>query len=269
VIAQPRPASTVCLVRDGDAGLEVLMVRRGRTARFMGGAWVFPGGVVDPVDGGEGARAVMSGAVAPLDLPWVAAGLRELVEEVGIWLTVEPLEALPTARLRDADVYEEALRRGARFDAGGLAYFSNWITPAMIPVRFDTRFYAAIANGEHIPDPDPAELEAAEWVAPSEVLEQARAAERTVPLPTVMTLEQIGAFSTADAFLAFARDRDEVPAVLPRARVGDGGRVRVVLPGEPGYDELGDAPPDPGTLSGAARAAAARGHLAEVADHEG
>ncbi len=47
----PRPATTTLIVRDGDSGLEVLMVRRSMQASFMPGAYVFPGGAVDAADG--------------------------------------------------------------------------------------------------------------------------------------------------------------------------------------------------------------------------
>jgi 8-oxo-dGTP pyrophosphatase MutT (NUDIX family) len=46
-VTKARPASTVIPVRDGDAGLELLLVQRNPEARFMGGAWVFPGGAVN------------------------------------------------------------------------------------------------------------------------------------------------------------------------------------------------------------------------------
>ena len=45
-VTEARPASTVIAVRDGDQGLEVLLVQRNPASRFMGGAWVFPGGAV-------------------------------------------------------------------------------------------------------------------------------------------------------------------------------------------------------------------------------
>jgi len=45
-VTEPRPASTVIPVRDGEDGLELLLVQRNPEARFMGGAWVFPGGAV-------------------------------------------------------------------------------------------------------------------------------------------------------------------------------------------------------------------------------
>jgi 8-oxo-dGTP pyrophosphatase MutT (NUDIX family) len=67
----PRPAATVILLRGGAEALEVLLVQRNPEARFMGGAWVFPGGAVNRVDG-RGDRALR------------AAALRELAEEAGI-----------------------------------------------------------------------------------------------------------------------------------------------------------------------------------------
>src|SRR3982074_3776557 len=52
----PRLAATVMLVRGGSETLEVLLVQRNPHARFMGGAWVFPGGAVDRHEG-QGGRA--------------------------------------------------------------------------------------------------------------------------------------------------------------------------------------------------------------------
>jgi 8-oxo-dGTP pyrophosphatase MutT (NUDIX family) len=65
--ATPRQAATVIVLRGG-AGLDVLLVRRNPDARFMGGAWVFPGGALDA---GESPRA---------------AGVREVAEEASIEL---------------------------------------------------------------------------------------------------------------------------------------------------------------------------------------
>ncbi len=66
---EPRQAATVIVLRGDAEGLEVLLVRRNPEARFMGGAWVFPGGAVD---GGEDHRT---------------AGVREVAEEAGVTLT--------------------------------------------------------------------------------------------------------------------------------------------------------------------------------------
>jgi len=77
-----RLAATAIMVRDGDDGLEVLLVQRNPEQRFMGGAWVFPGGSVhDDDDGGDPA----------------AAALRELGEEAGIDLA-DVEELVPFSR---------------------------------------------------------------------------------------------------------------------------------------------------------------------------
>jgi len=80
----PRPAATVIVLRGGAAELEVLLVQRNPEARFMGGAWVFPGGAVDREEGqGDGALR--------------AAALRELEEEAGIVLA-DPTALVPYSR---------------------------------------------------------------------------------------------------------------------------------------------------------------------------
>ena len=79
-----RPAATVIVLRGGGDTLEVLLVKRNPDSRFMGGAWVFPGGAVDR-DEGEGDQALR------------AAAVRELSEEAGIALR-SPAELVPFSR---------------------------------------------------------------------------------------------------------------------------------------------------------------------------
>jgi 8-oxo-dGTP pyrophosphatase MutT (NUDIX family) len=69
----PRLAATVLLLRGGGDRLEVLLAKRTPAARFMAGAWVFPGGSVSAEDG-EGPGALR------------AAAVREVAEEVGVQL---------------------------------------------------------------------------------------------------------------------------------------------------------------------------------------
>ncbi len=69
----PRQAATVIVLRGGRDTLEVLLVRRNPAQRFMGGAWVFPGGAVDTGDG-EG------------DTAHRLAGVREVPEEAALEL---------------------------------------------------------------------------------------------------------------------------------------------------------------------------------------
>ena len=77
-----RLAATVLLLRDaeGDGALEVLMTRRSPNASFAPGAYVFPGGKVDPEDADA-----------------TAAALREAHEEIGLDARyVQVLGTLPT-----------------------------------------------------------------------------------------------------------------------------------------------------------------------------
>ena len=53
---EPRQAASVIVLRGGATALEVLLLRRDPAARFMPGAWVFPGGAVDECDVAEGER---------------------------------------------------------------------------------------------------------------------------------------------------------------------------------------------------------------------
>jgi 8-oxo-dGTP pyrophosphatase MutT (NUDIX family) len=80
----PRPAATVIVLRGGDSALEVLLVKRNPDARFMGGAWVFPGGAVDRSEG-QGDAALR------------AAAVREVAEEAGIRLP-SPEQLVPYSR---------------------------------------------------------------------------------------------------------------------------------------------------------------------------
>jgi 8-oxo-dGTP pyrophosphatase MutT (NUDIX family) len=80
----PRLAATVIVMRGGATALEVLLVKRNPEARFMGGAWVFPGGAVDR-DEGHGDDALR------------AAAVREVDEEAGIRLP-SPGELVPFSR---------------------------------------------------------------------------------------------------------------------------------------------------------------------------
>jgi 8-oxo-dGTP pyrophosphatase MutT (NUDIX family) len=83
-VTTPRLATSVIVLRGEDRGLEVLLVQRNPASRFMGGAWVFPGGAVDAADG-EGEAALR------------AAGVREVAEEAGIAIA-DPAELVPFSR---------------------------------------------------------------------------------------------------------------------------------------------------------------------------
>jgi len=282
-----RAAATIMLVRDGteaaEAPLEVLMVRRNLRSDFVGGAYVFPGGGVDPADSGPDAEALCAGRVdagasALLGLGagglgyWVAA-LRECFEEAGVLLAYT--DGRHTGPLLSLAVGEHAERFAAqrrqlndgtlnflelcrdenlRLAVDGVHYFAHWVTPKGAPRRYDTRFFVAAAPPDQTPAHDAGETIAEEWIRPAEALRRHREAEFELIFPTIRNLQAIGRFATAGALLEAAAAAGRPPVIEPRV-VADGNGVRILLPGDPGYDE---APDDhggaPGDFNDAVRA---------------
>jgi hypothetical protein len=100
-------------------------------------------------------------------------------------------------------------------------------------VRFDTRFYVALAPAHSSPEPDAGEITEVAWMAPKGALDRHRAGELDLVFPTVRNLESLLPHSTAEEVLAAARARVVEP-ILPKV-VAEADGWRVVLPGEPGY----------------------------------
>jgi len=230
-----RRASTICLVRDAP-DLEVLMVRRPWTSRFMPGVWVFPGGAVDDADSDPPASFGLAD-------DWTVAALRELIEETGIWITSDgALQRSPTSA-----AFDDVASSGITLDAAALAYFANWITPEVFPLRFDTRFFLAVV-GDGVPgEVDGDELVDVAWIHPADALRREAGGEWDVAFPTRKTLELLGTESSAVDLLARFREMGTVPPVQPRLFVGEG-EARIVLPGEDIFDDIGDDQRDPDLL---------------------
>jgi 8-oxo-dGTP pyrophosphatase MutT (NUDIX family) len=195
-IATPRPAASVIPLRRGGKHAE-----RGLEVlllRRSEQASFMPGVWVFP-----------GGAVDPEDgegeAGFRACALRELTEEASIELE-GPDELVP---------------------------FSHWITPEVVPVRFDTWFYLALAPAHSAPEPDGSETTEAAWWEPRVALEAHRDGELELVFPTIKQLESLGDHATSDEALEAARGRPVEP-ILPKV-IGEGAQRRVVLPGEPGY----------------------------------
>ena len=120
-------------------------------------------------------------------------------------------------------------------DPAALVKFSRWITPPEVVVRFDTHFFLAALPPGQEPSIDREEIVDEGWFAPDEALAAHQRGDIALVFPTIKHLEQLAAFASADALLAHARGR-EVGPVQPRV-VTEGGRGRIILPGEPGYDD--------------------------------
>jgi 8-oxo-dGTP pyrophosphatase MutT (NUDIX family) len=120
-------------------------------------------------------------------------------------------------------------------DPGALVKFSRWITPAEVRTRFDTHFFLAPLPAGQEPRVDGEECVDLGWFTPAAALEAHRREQILLVFPTIKHLEQLHAFHSADELLAHARGR-EVQPIQPRVVV-EGEVARVLLPGEPEYDD--------------------------------
>ena len=131
---------------------------------------------------------------------------------------------------RTAAVRELAEEAGITLDADELVAYSRWITPKVVPIRFDTRFYLALAPAHSPPKPDGSETVDAGWFGPEDALERHRGGELSLVFPTIKHLESLVGFANATEALEAARRR-EVKPVEPEV-VGEGEERRIVLPDE-------------------------------------
>jgi len=243
-----RRASTMCLVRDAPE-LQVLMVQRPHTSRFMPSTWVFPGGAVDESD------ASPPSTFASTD-DWRVAAVRETAEEVGLWLTTDGVVEEPPGD----DVFAQSEYLGLTLDGNALIYFSNWITPEVFPIRFDTRFFLAVANEGVTGVVDGDELIDLAWVAPLEALRREDEGEWDVAFPTRKTLEILASEPTANALADKLAALAIVPPIQPRLFVTED-EARIVLPHEELFDAIEADQADPDILARLAAVVAKGGHL--------
>jgi 8-oxo-dGTP pyrophosphatase MutT (NUDIX family) len=121
----PRQAATVIVLRGGGQALEVLLVQRNPASRFMGGAWVFPGGAVDAHEG-EGDEAHRAAAVRELDEEAGIAGVEPgALVKFSRWITPEMVKIRFDTHFFLAPVPEGAQ---ARVDGAECVDFA-WFTP--------------------------------------------------------------------------------------------------------------------------------------------
>jgi 8-oxo-dGTP pyrophosphatase MutT (NUDIX family) len=197
VPATPRPAASVILLRRG--GRHAQRALEVLLVKRSSAASFMPGVWVFPggvVDPGDGEG----------EESFRAAAIRELAEEASIELG----------------------------SPGALVPFSRWITPEVVPTRFDAWFYLALAPAHSPPRPDGQETEDAAWYQPQAALDAHYEGNLSLVFPTIKHLEALLPYATSAEAIEAARER-EIEPILPRV-IGEGDGQRVVLPGEPGYD---------------------------------
>lgn len=237
-----RIASTTLLVRD-NGGPEVLMVKRNQKIDFFSGAMMFPGGKVESQDTDPlwTNRATGWHDVAEDERGPRIAALREAFEECGVLATAGNI-GLDTRETKEARVAVEAgtlpfldyvSSKGAKLDLTQLTLFSRWLTPPVVPKRFDTFFYlVAMPVGQTIVH-DGRETVENEWVAPAEALRRAEAGERTILFPTRMNLRLLAQSPSIVEAIKSAEARPH-RQVLPIVEMRGGERFLRLVDGD-GY----------------------------------
>ena len=255
-------AATVMLVRDTANGIEVLMLKRNDGSTSFSGAYVFPGGKVDPHDahcdyetrycGHTDQQASRILKVPRYGLAYWMGAIRECFEEVGILIAYGRDGKLvsfadPAVRTRFAR-HREALNKGERslmqicreedlrLATDQLFYFSHWVTPIVIPRRFDTRFFVCRTPPDQQSVIDNREAVDQCWIRPSEALRQGTAGETKILFPTMKHLQALAGFDDSTALIDATTAKEHISRILPM-RVGnkDGG-YELLLPGDKGYD---------------------------------
>ncbi len=268
-----RDAATVMLIRDavddeGAPAIEVCMLRRNLNSDFVGGAYVFPGGSVDPLDLGPAAEALCRGrtdveASAILGVEsgglafWVAA-LRECFEEAGV-LIAQPghgtdpvrgtlLDTSDPATAQRFAAHRDAVNAGTRglldvcqaedlvLAVDTVHYVSHWITPELAPRRYDTRFFLTAAPPGQVARHDEGETIATVWIRPAAALARNAGGDMELLPPTIANLRSIEPFTRTEDVMAWAAQVTDVVTMLPIVLVEDG-QLLILRPGDEGYEQ--------------------------------
>jgi 8-oxo-dGTP pyrophosphatase MutT (NUDIX family) len=192
-----RPASTVVLLRDTPDGMQTLMLKRNKALVFAGGAWVFPGGALDPEDLVEGNGDVVAASRI--------AAAREAQEESGLSPHLEDMVLL-----------------------------SHWTTPVGEPRRFSTWIYAAPLAADIEVVIDGSEIHDHRWMGVREAAEEHEAGRLNMLPPTYITLQRLAQYDDLAQMIATER-HSPAPEVFP-VFASDGDQVLVMFRGDAGYD---------------------------------
>ncbi len=245
-VVHPKDAATVILLRKSrepeKGNFEVLLVLRNLKTRFVPGSYVFPGGCLDREDAAPDMEHFFTGvdrkkahALFPdMSSPdkatgiWVA-GIRETFEEAGMLMAYQKdntLVAINSDHLAEKfRSYRQRLRKGLislktillneglTLATDRLHYFSHWITPELLPLRYDVRFFLAEAPPNQTAIHDGIELTGHIWITPQQALEAFKHKSLDMVVPTLVTIEELTGYKTIDDAIESTR-RKEIRPIL-------------------------------------------------------
>lgn len=258
--AELKPASTIIPVRETSDGLEIYLLKRNEKSNFMGGFYVFPGGMVDSNDTGFDEweshldvdrqyieKALQENGYTPENaLGFGIAAIRETLEEAGVFLASGPGKAIHdieemarfrlTQDLKQSWFKKQVMADGWVLSLSSLKKWSHWITPAAVKKRFDTFFFIAWMPEDQTCRPDMRETQKGIWITPFQALE--KNLENEIPLspPTITTLTQLLEFKNLKELNTALTDREWPDAVMPRAVISPKGPM-VLMPWDPDYQD--------------------------------
>ena len=253
MLVQPRLASAVMLLRDHPSrqALEVFMVRRVIQSDFMPDVYVFPGGSISVDDCKTEETEDICTPVAPsaadpegrtaLGTGTRAAAIRELFEEAGVLLAyqVSVMLAFTEENLTRFNAYRQAFnqRKGSLIELARaeqltlatdhLGYFAHWITPEIMPKRYDTHFFLTTAPAEQEAAYDRLETSAGVWIQPAEALARYQSGNFPLVFATIYQLRELAAFGSVQEALVSAL-KQPVATHMPVLK-HEGGKTRVFL----------------------------------------
>lgn len=189
------PSSSVILVRDSSAGLELLMLKRNAEVKSYNSTWVFPGGKLD-------AEELRQGQSTGERL----AAVRECAEECGVEISQQEL-----------------------------VDYSRWVTPAVMPRRFNTGFYLAAVKADAHIIIDNSEIVEYCWVTIPEALKAFKSGAMKVQPPAFVSTIDLLSYSDTEQALTAHRGL-ETFQYKPKVFFSANKRMDSIYQGDAGYD---------------------------------
>ncbi len=223
------------------------MLRRHPKSEFMGEAYVFPGGAVDPEDSSaemdpfckdlpSDVAAQRLGFDDPLKARgFYVAGVRETFEEAGLLLTREGMPAEGQTMRDSLNARESPLaplldRYKVTLALDQLKVWDHWVTPIVSKRRFDTWFFIARAPAGQDASFNTRESTDGRWLSAAGAREQHSAGQLMLAPPTLCILQDLSRHATVEDALAAAPDGPVAPKI-PELFLG-GEAPTLLLPGD-------------------------------------
>lgn len=257
----PRPSTSLILLRENSHTLEVYLMRRSSKSKFMGGMYVFPGGAVTPSDTRFSAwepyidldREQLEQKASACNLPfdhyfgYCIAGIRETMEEAGVLVGSDAADQQPefstlrqtrkNALLSDEWFLEKISSGPWSLQLSQLNFWAIWITPEKLKTRFETVFFVVPMPKNQTCDPDEHEVMDGIWIEPARALEKSLQGSIPMSPPTLSILRQLMTFSSIKELKQHPPVKKNEAPIMPRAALSSKGPM-VLLPWDPMFSKF-------------------------------